>query len=206
MIEVSTSKAIQEVTKFYSGLTRPQINGAVNRALNHTIAIGRTAASKEIRQLYKIKAKYLGQKGPDDRENRNSALKVRKSTTSTLQAAINATGRPLPLIAFPARKTSKGITIQIIPGQTKNLPGAFFATMKSGHKGIFARGRYGTGQFKSRRKRIRPWPQNDLEITELTTTSIPHAFMIKTVTDRTIGTLNERFKKRFEHEIGRLFK
>lgn len=206
MIQVDITRAIREVTRGFSNLTKQQINGAVSRAMNHTIAIGRTESSRQIRQIYKIKTKYLGAKPKKDADTRNSALAVKPSTTNTLQAAIRATGRPLPLIAFPARKSKAGITIQIKAGTTKVLPGAFFATMKSGHRGIFARGAYAGGKFASRRSRRAPTGEPDLKITELSTASVPHAFLNKTAMEATATVIKNRFPNRFEHEIKRLFK
>ena len=206
MVQVDITKAISDVLKGYSNLTRQQINGAVSRAMNHVIAVGRTAASREIRTIYKIKPKYLGSKGSGDQESRNSAIKVKKANINTLQAAILASGRPLPLVAFPTRQTRKGINVQIFAGQSKVLPGAFMATMKSGHIGVFARGKYAGGKFASRRKREKPWPQTDTQITELTTASVPHAFLNKAVIDATTATIKAKFGARFDHEVGRLFR
>lgn len=46
---------------------------------------------------------------------------------------------PVPLGAYPARQIKKGVSVAVNKGKRSVVSGAFLATMKSGHQGIFRR-------------------------------------------------------------------
>lgn len=46
---------------------------------------------------------------------------------------------PMPVLAYDARQTKAGVTAAIKPGGRSLIRGAFIATMKSGHRGVFRR-------------------------------------------------------------------
>lgn len=50
-----------------------------------------------------------------------------------------AKAKPLPLIAFGARQTKTGVSVEVTKGSRRILRHAFIATMASGHKGVFMR-------------------------------------------------------------------
>jgi hypothetical protein len=54
---------------------------------------------------------------------------------------MKVSGKPVPLSAFPHIDTRKqGVLVRVnVGGSTKRLPGAFVATLRSGHEGIFKR-------------------------------------------------------------------
>lgn len=191
MINVNTAFAIQEIKKGFKSLNAREINLGIARALNHTAAKSKTASSKEIREYYSIKTRYIAR-----------AIKVDKANRQNLAAAVIATGRPLPLAAFPFRATKKGIAVKIRKEYTK-LPGAFKATMASGHTGVFARGHYNKKDFAWRNKRIKK-SGPDLPITELTTISIPGAFMHSNVINTLKQKVNKDFGPRLFHELSRI--
>mgnify|MGYP003387321490 FL=1 len=110
------------------------------------------------------------------------------------------TGRPLPLMAFNPRFGKTGVTVNI-GGKRKFLPGAFRATMASGHEGIFARGVYGGNRFAWRKQRIQKWPQSDTPITELKTLSIPIATRNDVVLRHLARKVEQDFPKRLTHEM-----
>ena len=45
----------------------------------------------------------------------------------------------MPLVAYPYRQTKQGVSVEVNRGKRTLLKGAFVATMKSGHVGIFRR-------------------------------------------------------------------
>lgn len=67
-----------------------------------------------------------------------------RATTANLRTDVVATGRRIPLILFrargpePSRGKGKGVSYRLPTGKTR-LPHAFIATMRSGHRGVFAR-------------------------------------------------------------------
>lgn len=81
-----------------------------------------------------------------------------------LRAKIEISGKRIPLIKFkakgpePSRGRGRGVTAKL-PGGRGRYPSAFIATMKSGHRGVFARS-----------KKVR------LPVTELRGPSLPHVF------------------------------
>jgi hypothetical protein len=56
-----------------------------------------------------------------------------------MEWAIDVSGEPVPLVAYPHRQTKKGVSVEVNRGKRTLLKGAFVATMRSGHKGVFRR-------------------------------------------------------------------
>lgn len=50
-----------------------------------------------------------------------------------------AKAKPLPLIAFGARQTTRGVSVEVTKGKRMIIAHAFIATMQSGHRGVFMR-------------------------------------------------------------------
>jgi hypothetical protein len=108
----------------------PQIvSKATTAALNKVGSQAFTAASKEIRSEYNIKAKDL-----------KKAFEFKKARGSVWLAEIQAKGKGTPLIYFSAKQTKKGVTARVLKAKgRKTYPSRFIATMKSGYKGVFVR-------------------------------------------------------------------
>lgn len=101
---------------------------ATSRALNEVAAQAKVAAARQIRDVgYKLKISAI-----------KKGIKVERATMASLRAAVVAYGRPIPLIEYSARETSKGVTVSVLNGR-KLIKGAFIATLASGHKGVFVR-------------------------------------------------------------------
>ncbi|WP_080436323.1 hypothetical protein [Burkholderia ubonensis] len=112
----------------------------------------RTGASREIRAAgYNLKAGTI-----------RKTLSATRATPARLIAALTATGRPIPLINYGARQTTKGVTVRVKNG-SKTLRHAFIATMASGHIGVFER--VGTGHKRVTRNGRAYW--SGLPIREL---------------------------------------
>lgn len=194
-IHVDVSKAINDLkAQFYDPVnpnSNAKFNLAIARAINHTLAKAKTAASRDIRSEYNVKAKEL-----------KSALAINKAKRTWLEGMLIATGKPLPLIAFGARQTRRGVTVDVM-GKRERLPSAFIGTMASGHRGVFARGKYQGYKFQWREKRIKK-QGNDLAINELTTTSVPKMMQNNAVLTALQKGLEQDFPARLEHEVSRL--
>jgi hypothetical protein len=103
------------------------------RGLNRGIGAARTFLVKEI-------ARDTGLKSGDVR----SKLFLREATASLPVASLAASKKRLPLILFgargpePSRGKGRGVSYRL-PGGRGRAPHAFLATMRSGHRGVFAR-------------------------------------------------------------------
>jgi hypothetical protein len=53
--------------------------------------------------------------------------------------AWRGSGKEIPLAKYPARQTKRGVSVLVNKGKRKLVRGAFLATMKSGHTGVFRR-------------------------------------------------------------------
>lgn len=113
-------------------------NGAptvMRRALNKTIVSARTQAVKFVRAEVNLKAKTV-----------TGQMKVTKANFRRLSASLNVKGSPIPLTEYDARESNKGkgTTFRVRKkGARERYPHAFIATMKSGHRGVFERRKFG---------------------------------------------------------------
>jgi hypothetical protein len=108
---------------------------AVVRALRKAGATAlrdmRSEASKRIRARKRIKPSYIAR-----------ALTLRRpkgSDIASMAWVVDVSGEPVPLVAYPHRQTKKGVSVEVNRGKRTLLKGAFVATMKSGHEGVFRR-------------------------------------------------------------------
>jgi hypothetical protein len=205
MVKVSVEQAVQAIRKEFRDLTNDEFQLGVARAINHTLAKVRTASSKEIRQVYNISAKDIRQ-----------AISITKASRSNMTGFVIAKGKPIPLKAFKPRQTKQGVSVVIKKGKRDLIRSAFLATMKSGHQGVFARGEYGSGSFAFRRKRLKKAGgyslkggkyqpnNNDLNITEITTISVPLSFANGAVLNNLARKIEDEFPSRMVHELMRI--
>lgn len=91
----------------------------------------RSEARKRITSRKRIKGKYVSRA--------ITLARAKGSDIPGLEWAVNLSGAPVPLIAYPARQTRKGVSVEVNRGKRTLIPGAFIATMRSGHVGVFRR-------------------------------------------------------------------
>jgi hypothetical protein len=129
MISVSVKADVESITRKFASVSDP--SSAVSRALNKTSTTVRAETARAIRTAgYKIKIGVI-----------KRGLKVRRATRSTLRTAIDATGRPIPLIEYGAHAVKThggGVSVDVLHGR-KMIPGVFVATMPNGHRGVCVR-------------------------------------------------------------------
>jgi hypothetical protein len=150
---------------------------ATARALNATVAIAKTAMSREIRQEYVLPASKVG-----------DALRITKATAKgglvSMEARLypeNKRGRSLNLAAFSARQTAKGVTFKIKRnGPRQLIPGAFL--INDGK----------TVMIRVGNKR--------LPIKALQTIDVAQMFNAKRINAKVLGTIRERFPEIFARE------
>lgn len=111
------------------------LTGALKRALRKAGSTAlrdmRSEASKRIRARKRIKSSYISR-----------ALSLSRPSggdINSMKWAVLVSGEPVPLIAYPVRQTKKGVSVEVNRGKRTLLKGAFIATMKNGHKGVFRR-------------------------------------------------------------------
>lgn len=157
-IDIDVKKAIREVRSGFKHLSQSQVNKATARAINEVISKAHVFAAKTMRAKYRVRGKDI-----------KKTMRPYKATQRRLTATIGVVTRPMPLMAFSPRKTKHGVSVNIA-GKRSIIRSAFIATMKSNHKGVFARGRYRDQKFTFRTKRlVKTGP--DLPIDELVTVS-----------------------------------
>ncbi len=91
----------------------------------------RAEASKRIRARKRIKVSYISRA--------LTLARPKGSDIASLEWALNVSGDPVPLIAYPHRQTTKGVSVEVNRGKRTLVQGAFVATMRSGHEGVFRR-------------------------------------------------------------------
>lgn len=159
---------------------------ATVRALNKIADQGKTFGAREIKSAgYNLKIGDI-----------KRAMRVRRASKGNLKATIITTGRPIPLIAYGARQTAKGVTVNVLSGR-KLIPGAFIATMPSGHKGVYVRAP-GAKHKKVGQGSKASW--HALPIRELYGPSIPDAMNNKGVQAALLALTREKFPAVLAHE------
>lgn len=153
---------------------------AINAALNRTIDGVRTDATRAVTATYDIKSKDV-----------RDAMKIKKSTVSTLEAGVSATGGPIPLMKFKVKpgnpETGMPLRASTKRSSGKDIPSAFVTTMRNGHTGVFRR--VGDSRYP---------------IKELYGPSVAQMLGEQNVQQGITDKASERFVERLDHEIGRV--
>jgi hypothetical protein len=107
--------------------TLSSIQSATNMAGSSALRAMRAEGSRRIRETKGIQARQI-----------DTALSMVFPTGKPIWSLV-AKGKPLPLIAFGARQTRAGVSVEVTKGKRSIINAAFIATMQSGHKGVFMR-------------------------------------------------------------------
>ncbi len=123
---------------------------AMSRALNRTAAKAKTNVVGQLKGEINVKV-AAAKKG----------IKIVKATRAHWVARLQITGDRIPLVAFGARPTNKGVTYKITIGKRKLARHAFIQTMPTrgddqtrGHKGVFVRKAKAADSEGSRKNRL----------------------------------------------------
>jgi len=182
-VETNVAQGLNALLALKAGLEKK----ATSRALNRVIQMARTDASKTIRQQYAFKAAEV-----------KATMRIFNASQYKLEATLNSKGKRTPLIKMGARQKAKGVSVKI-GKQRKLIKGAFIATMKSGHTGVFIR-LEGTVAGK------RGKPILNRKIKELYTIGVPEAFGARVVSQSMVALVKDKFPERLQHEIEWLMK
>jgi hypothetical protein len=153
-------------------LARDVPDKVVVRAANRTLSNVQTESVKQVRSTYNLRAKTV-----------RGQIELRRARRGRLVASLVVTGRPIPLIEFSASQNRRGVSVKV-KSTRKTIRGAFISTMKSGHKGVFAR------RGKKR-----------LPIDELYSISLPAVYGSKVVARSMDRVVANRFPDHFAREL-----
>ena len=167
------------VAKQLENLRKDIADKAVASALNKTVALAKTAMSREIRGEFNINASTV-----------NQSLKVQRASAAKgrfqLSAALSSVSRPgrrsLNLARFSARQTRKGVTFKVKrSGPRQLIPGAFLI---NGGNTVMIR------QGKSR-----------LPIKALQTIDVAQMFNTKRINAKVVQLIEARFPALFANDV-----
>lgn len=178
MIRVDVRDNLKSVIAEFGATAGTIRDKATIRALNRALDQTATATSREIRKEYKVTHRAVLR-----------AIKKQRAFKGRYYAAIEMSGRKIPLIEFGARwtpATPVGASVQVkVKGGRKRVRGAF----------IGQHGATGTRQVFRRVGRER------LPIMALRSISLPVAFINKTVIAAVRAVAAESFRRNFEQQI-----
>lgn len=161
--------------------TRP----AVVRSLNRTIKSATAVAARTVRQTgYNLRIGDI-----------KKAINIARANLARLYASALASGRPIPLSAYSARQTAKGVSVNVLHGR-KLIQHSFMATMPTGHIGVFKRiGGRRIKKIKNGKRYL-----SELPIKQMFGPAIPDALVNKAVVEAVMQTIQDKFLPTFEHE------
>ncbi len=145
--------------EFRKQLSPGEILRGTAQGINSALARSVPRINKRVKEQYNITQKYLSRQ----------VVVSPKASSANLYGGIKICEGRLPVAAFRPKQTGSSITVAIHKGKTVMIRNAFVATMASGHKGVFARGRYEkrSGFVPSREKTA----SGKVRITQLMTAS-----------------------------------
>jgi hypothetical protein len=126
MGQIKIEKSIKDAIKKQINIAEKAKVMAINKAIKST----RTAISKFIRAKYKIKKSDL-----------DKFLRIIAASYANPKGKLEITDKPIPLIKFNAKQTSKGVTYSYyVGGGRKHIKSAFIQTIKkTNYTGVFKR-------------------------------------------------------------------
>lgn len=128
MTEIRIRVDSKELELQLAQLSGSEARAAMSRSLNRAIRSTSSLANRLIREEINIRAGAV-----------RKALSVRRARPGSLSAEINVAAKAAPLIAFKGtRQIKAGVSVKPKKKRTV-IKGAFVATMRSGHKGVFVR-------------------------------------------------------------------
>lgn len=165
------------------GALERDANKVLALALNKTMGNVKTQALKDVSQVSSAKQKYV-----------RRVTKQTSATPSRLIAQLSMSGRRLPVTAFSARQTKRGITFRGRNGVRQLIRSAFLQTApsKGGFYAAWMRkfNRTKAAQGTDFRGRAR---MNRLPLRKLKAISVGHIFLSKPVLDPLNVLINQRW-------------
>lgn len=153
------------------------VQKATARAINRAAESARTAASRAVRKDYFI-----------DNKTVLNTIRIRRASVGNFSASVESRGKLIPLAKWKAAPLAKPAMAQIKKAGASGWgKGAFWATMKSGHEGIF-------GRLGKKRKPIQ----------ERMGPSVPQLLQEESIVEIIENRAAEVASQRLDHEINRI--
>lgn len=185
-ITVSVKHNMHELLMELEAASREMRDTAVVRALNKTADQVKVQAARAVRDAgYGLKVGDI-----------KKALRVQRASQGNLRATVIASGRPISLMSYGARQTSKGVSVNVQKGR-KLIAGAFIATMPSGKQGVFVRDDGGKHRKVNNGGKV-SWHQ--LPIRMLFGPAVPDGMANAAVQEALQKLIVERFPKLLQRE------
>lgn len=121
-----------DLIPFKQGKLTTSLFQAVKRAGSDGLRTMRTFGSRYVRNRKKLKLKRV-------REGLTPRFPSSGSGMRDLEWSLKVDGSPIPVSDYPSRQLRKGVKTTINVNSPKLIKGAFIATMKNGHTGVFVR-------------------------------------------------------------------
>jgi len=148
---------------------------ALQRTIKRMGTKFKNRAIKGVRKTYNVKAKTL---------KAHIKEHMSKASNNGIEWRFSVTGRPVNLIHFGARQTSKGVSVKVKKGSGRRvIKSAFIAHDNGGHKRVFMR------KGKER-----------MPIEAKSTLSYPQMFN-KEIIDKAMKEVEENYDKEFKHNL-----
>jgi hypothetical protein len=177
-----SDEAVRELLRSLSGR---DVNAAANRAINRAATTLKSDASREVRQSYALKARYVG----------GRTIDVQRSSPSTLTALIRVKGGQIPISQFGSpRQTKKGVTVTVRKGKGRDFyPRAFFAILRGGQREVYWRAKGSAGKLVPRGPlRILLGPS----VAQIASAKPFTAKLLRTARERIVTTLRQEIRFR----------
>lgn len=175
-MQINVKADVQKVMAMLNDTQRNIVPKAASRAINKTLTTVTAEAARQIKQDIGsgISIGFI-----------KSNLEKKQANFNSLYASVTAKGKRLPVIEIDphAKQTAAGVSYKT-RGETHEIPHAFLADMKSGHKGVFTR------KDKSR-----------LPISEKYGPSLPKVFTNNAIMTALVNVANQRWQTTFNQEI-----
>lgn len=130
-INVNVKWDRSQIAALEAGPFKAAVRRAMRKAGSTALRDMRSEASKRVRARKRIKPSYV--------RRAMTMQRAKGSDISSMEWSLRVSGEPVPLVAYPHRQTKKGVSVEVNRGKRTLVKGAFVATMKSGHQGVFKR-------------------------------------------------------------------
>lgn len=167
---------VKAVNKMQKDMPQQMIPTVLARSLNKTIQTTQSTAVKSIANQTGVKQKMI--------RDFLVVTKAQKQRLATVLSTPHKKRLTLLMIDPHAKQNARGVVYRM-DGQRKQMDHAFIATMKNGHRGIYAR--------KLGEKR--------LPIRELQGPSVAQVFMQPEIQTKMKNTIDDRWQPLLEHEL-----
>jgi len=180
MIQISMQSNMHEAMARMDALSDAVADKATLRALNRTVDAVATQGNREVRKVYRIRARDVARAITKKRAHKRQAV---------MSGEVVFQGRGLNLIDFGGRQSKRGVSVQVlVSGPRKTIPGTFIATnTRTGFRGIFRR--VGKGRYP---------------IVNLRSVSVPQAVRNKVVDAAIRKVAGEVFLRNFNQQVAYL--